>query len=290
MKLKIVDYIKVKFDDIDCTLSQIITKLSALPSDIFNIINQKQNGLNTIEIVDGVAQLTDAKYQYLDSAYNGTLAIQLPEDDSFFTEIHLFIKTGAPLKIYERSISSSNTWNSGYGWSSQYIKVTPGSSINFTPQTVSTGSIELLQYFAMDNTRKAVVGKNATVTLNASTNYVKINCWDANQQVPEYIYINGEKYNLAITTVESDISTLYVAMSDVTFPTNCTYSEELVLQEDTVQEIVFTKLNNEWICGKVEEESEDEGLSSQSYMVRLTKAEYEMLEEKNSDTLYIIIG
>lgn len=288
MKLK--DYVKIKFKTIDYKLSQLFSKINDLPSDIINAVDKKQNGLNTIEIVDGIAQLTNAKYQYLDAAYNGTLAIQLPEDDSFFTEIHLFMKTGAPLKIYERSISSSNTWNSGYGWSSQYIKVTPGSSINFTPQTVSTGSIELLQYFAMDNSRKAVVGKNATVTLNASTNYIKINCWDANQQVPEYIYINGEKYNLAITTVESDISTLYAAMSDVAFPTNCTYHEEIILQEDTVQEIVFTKVNNEWTCGKVEEESEDEGLSSQSYIVRLTKAEYELLEEKNSDTLYIIIG
>lgn len=126
-------------------------------------------------------------------------------------------RTGGNLLIYGKSIDSTNLYNSDTigGWCSNYIKVTPGSRITFNPTNIATTNIELLTYKSMNNLRQTlVVTKGATVTLENDINYIRINCWDKAQGVPSSIIINGETYTTSVTTIESQIHSLYTKATE----------------------------------------------------------------------------
>ena len=116
----------------------------------------------------------------------------------YYNILHVLDKTNI-LFMYDSSIGG-NVWN-GYGYSSQYIPVTGGATIEFYPSNVTTSNIELLQYTDMNNQRQTpVVNKNTTVKLNANTKYVKLNMWDNPCNLPEFIYINGIRFILIPVT------------------------------------------------------------------------------------------
>ena len=294
-------------------------------ASITNVKNISGYDIVDIENKD-VVVLGENKYERLICNNENTI-IKLPTD-SKFREIYLNLRIDygfERLLIYKKSLASNNTWNPDTtgGWSSQYIPQRQyDSTITFYPGTVTTTNVEVLVYYAMDNVRKAAIGKDKS-GYNGSVAYLKVNCWDKNEPVPATINVDERIYVTEVTENEADVATAYgkryltEEVHNVTLPTNCIYLDDMTLLGSTDYEFKFTQANGIWTCKKVKRDETtgqeitdvgkeeidaavaaveevkremEEALSLHSYIVRLTKAEYEALEVKNSDTLYVIIG
>lgn len=204
---------------------------------------------------EGIINLTNEQYQYINPTVSTT--INLPATTDVCNDINVVIDTRPILYLYNKCIKSDNTLLD-YGYCSQYIPVTPGTSINFNAQTVDTNNIELLQYDSMDNVRKTPeIARNSTVTLNTTTNYLRINCWDYNPKIPESIFINSQEYQLMLVDTPSVLATPYSATpatTSINLPTNCNYISRPVFELNKVYHLHFVKVGTVWTCEYVNDE------------------------------------
>lgn len=185
-----------------------------------------------------------------------------------------------PMKYYKDSISGDNTFNKTGGFCTQYIKVTPGSSITFNPGSLwTTSSIELLLYNDMDNTRQGLIKKGNTTTIGNSINYIRVNCWETTYTTlpSDTININGKDYNLSQTVTASDIETEYIqsisigtSKSELDYYKSdftCIYPPTRAAGNDNFSEI---KRLVEWVDGASDEDFRDnlEQYFNKEYLIR----------------------
>lgn len=116
---------------------------------------------------------------------------------------------GNVLKYYQKSMNPTNTFNNDNGLSTEYIKVTPGSTITFNPGDKWTSSnMELLLYNDRDNTRRGTISKGTSSTISSSIKYIRLNMWsdDLTTLPNDTININGKDYTLKKVSDPSGIN------------------------------------------------------------------------------------